>query len=328
MRSVAAKELVPPTSGSAVVVTGSEEDNGNAEAAIISSTESKNALRTAENQENSVAADVHKDSVVCVQGNSGVVSEPALVNPEVGFALKRCASAPKIGGSGVMTVRAEEVPRRDTSSLTARGSTVRGSRGRSRPRLSRVEALDLEAELEHVRAASKVPVRDILVDVRQARRGLKQVKDELELVLAEEEECALNGERSREARAEKGKTGTAKSTLSVTSEVNVVDAAHSNGSGRKASSDMTAAGVTSGSGGKHDGGARRLGVQRLEKFVEEAGGRLSVIEEEASDCVARCKGLVEFFGEGKDEAQSAHIFSTLVQFLEVLTEAKKVEKVC
>lgn len=325
VRSVAAKELALPTS---TAVTGNEEGNGNAEATLLLSTESKNDLCMAENRDNSAAAGVHGDSVVCVRGNSSVVSEPALANPEIGFALKRCTSAPKIGGGGVMTAKPEEMRRRNTSSLTVRCPTVIGARGRSRPRLSRVEALDLEAELEHVRAASKVPVGDILVDVRQARRGLKQVKDELELVRAEEKECALDGERSQEAREGEGKTGTSKSTLSVTGEVRMVDAGHSSGIGRKASSNLTAAGVTTVSGEGRDGGARRLGIQRLERFVEEAGGRLSAIEAEASDCVARCKGLVEFFGEGKDEAQSAHIFSTLVQFLEVLTEAKKAEKVC
>lgn len=325
VRSVAAKELAPLTSTSAVIVTGNEEGNGNAKAAPPSSKESKNDLCVAENRENSAAAG---DSLLCVRGVSSVVSEPVLAKPEAGLALKRCTSAPKFGCGGVMTARLEEMRHQNTSSLTVKCSTVRSGRGRSRPRLSRADALDLEAELEHVRAASKVPVGDTLVDVRQARRGLKQVRDELELVLAEEEEYALDEERLRGVKGGEGTTGTSKSTLSVTGEVRMVDAGHNNGIGRKAFLDMTAVRVTTGSIGGRDGGGRRLGIQRLESFVEEAGERLSAIEAEASECVARCKGLVEFFGEGKDEAQSAHIFSTLIQFLEILTEAKKVEKIC
>ena len=70
------------------------------------------------------------------------------------------------------------------------------------------------------------------------------------------------------------------------------------------------------------------GVRKLSAFVEKAEVRLSAIERSATACVGLCKDLGEYFGEGADEAQSHHIFGTLMQFLDLLQGAKKVEGLC
>lgn len=169
--------------------------------------------------------------------------------------------------------------------------------------MTRVAAIDLEEELEHVRDASKTPVGEILMDVRQARKGLRQVKEELARMLAEEEK---EGETER----------------------------YQEGAGEQPPSSFfssSSSGETAGGGDAkcaNGGGRDRPGVDKLSGFAEEAEVRLASIEWKAKDCVGLCKGLGEFFGEGADEAQSAHILRTLVQFMDMVAMAKKVEGLC
>ena len=277
-----------------------------------------------------------------------------------------------------------------------------GGGGVARKKTTRVEMLDLEAELGSVRAASKAPVGEILLDVRQARRGLKQAEDELARAVAEEaervkgnktkgkverqtgEEAEVEKERGNEksevqmeGRAKKVTTGRTvegdggdgekklssalarRGELSAVSEVlqtpgksdarGIVATAAASAAMVMAQADGGASGVTCGASAGISGGASArvtagvtanaaagasasdgdgAGVRKLGVFVEEARARLSSIEEKASECVGLCRGLGEFFGEGADEAQSGHIFRTLVQFLDLLAEAKKSENVC
>lgn len=246
-----------------------------------------------------------------------------------------------------------------------RASGVRSRGGGSkRPVLTRVEMLDLETELKHVRAASKVPVSDILQDVRQARCGLKQAKDELDRVLVEEtkmeekrgggkghengeprtslaaETAGLGFVAARErlsAVSERSERSTASSSISAAGDR--AESGESDGvAGGSKATVLAAAAVAlekapvdsagkkrRGTGGPGAGGP---GVRKLASFVDEAEARLLCIDEKANECVVLCKGLGEFFGEGEGEDQSAHIFCTLVQFLDLLAEAKKVEGIC
>ncbi|CAN0182751.1 unnamed protein product, partial [Laminaria digitata] len=207
------------------------------------------------------------------------------------------------------------------------GSGTRGGRGggsgggsKRTKVLTRVDMLDLEAELGSVRAASKVPVGEILLDVRQARRGLKQAEDELARAVAEEEEKV----KARvEGKAQQTKT---KGNVGAQTEAEMEMENRTTG-GEKGTSDGGEKEKKLSSGGPSNG-ADGAGVRKLGVFVEEARIRLSSIEQRASECVGLCKGLGEFFGEGADEAQSGHIFRTLVQFLDLLEEAKKAEGAC
>ena len=366
MRSVAAKELATPTSAADPDPWRKKSSPADDRNDPIAS-----ASAAAVGGESTARVGGETDVADEVANISGGRSEPALTPTPAGVGSatfnRPGFTAPTKGLSGDRESERLPLspgPRRRGTATTG----CRPSRGERWPRPTRVEALDLEADLKHVRAASKVPVGDILVDVRQVRRGLKQVKDELEQVLAEhgkaeEEEEEDKGPRefsSSEAGAvatglqsEVGFPNVPEIRVSAASEEparSIVTPAPSMVEGGGAANyspnnpavvkrhDERKARVASvSSGGDEIRGAgaeaktrrgRQLGVRKLERFAEDATGRLSSIEAEATECVARCKGLGEYFGEGADEAQSAHIFSTLVQFLDLLIEAKKVERVC
>lgn len=184
--------------------------------------------------------------------------------------------------------------------------------------------LDLEAELGHLRAASKVPIGDIMMDVRQAKRGLKQAKDELQLVLAENERQAAavapvdlqnigEAENRKEGVEGKGKSESTSQPMKTKDAVAELDGLCEEGGGRCENDH------------KESGDA---GVDKLVEFVASAKTRLAAIEESANQCVVLCKSLGEFFGEdvsGDGTQSSAHIFKTLVQFLDLLAEAKQAE---
>lgn len=220
----------------------------------------------------------------------------------------------------------------------------------------RVEGLDLQEELRHVREAAKVPVGEILMDLRQARKGLRQVKGELQRVRddeakkkAEEEEedgvgaaaeagtSVAGGGKRKEALnpAASASAAAAAATAAAPTRLYVV----SEGSERSTSTSTTsssscpspplpAESSCSAEGGEEKSGAPSPGVLKLSAFVEKAEARLSSIERSANACVGLCKDLGEYFGEGADEAQAHHIFRTLVQFLDLLQEAKKAEGLC
>lgn len=177
-----------------------------------------------------------------------------------------------------------------------------GGRGSWRQATLRVASLDLEEELGHVRTASKVPVSEILDDVRQAQRGLGQTKAEVKLALGDRDSLG-------------------KATL-VTND---------GGDGNAAEKREIVAGETRSDteNGAQNGPGTDAGGDELVRFVEEAEARLSAINEQGLECVSTCKKLCEFFGErAEDPNQSGHILMTLVQFLDLLAEAKKAEKVC
>ncbi|CAM9158805.1 unnamed protein product, partial [Ectocarpus sp. 13 AM-2016] len=224
-------------------------------------------------------------------------------------ASQRGAVTPGRGGSAV---------RANSGYLLRAGGKRRGSSAAA-VELTRVEALDLESELKHVRQASKTPVGEIMMDVRQARKGLRQAKEELDRTLVEEEK---KKEETKGAGASANGGGAAKAAASRPSEVSERSCSSSLSPAASGSSSSSLS-----SGGEIEGGTS-LGVRKLAAFVDEAGARLSSIEQRASACVGLCKGLGEFFGEGDDEAQSAHILRTLVDFMDLLEEAKKVEGLC
>ncbi|CBN80077.1 Formin-like 3 [Ectocarpus siliculosus] len=224
-------------------------------------------------------------------------------------ASQRGAVTPARGGSAV---------RANSGYLLRAGGKRRGSPAAA-VQLTRVEALDLESELKHVRQASKTPVGEIMIDVRQARKGLRQAKEELDRTLVEEEK---KKEETKGVGASAAGGGAAKAAASRPSDV----------SERSCSSSLSPAARGSSSSslsreGEIEGGSS-AGVRKLAAFVEEAEARLSSIEQRARACIGLCKGLGEFFGEGDDEAQSAHILRTLVDFMDLLEEAKKVEGLC
>ncbi|CAM9497960.1 unnamed protein product, partial [Ectocarpus sp. 12 AP-2014] len=223
-------------------------------------------------------------------------------------ASQRGAVTPGRGGSAV----------RANSYLLRAGGKRRGSSAAA-VELTRVEALDLESELKHVRQASKTPVGEIMMDVRQARKGLRQAKEELDRTLVEEEK---KKEETKGAGASAAGGGAAKAAASRPSEVSERSCSSSLSPAARGSSSSSLS-----SGGEIEGGTS-AGVRKLAAFVDEAEARLSSIEQRASACVGLCKGLGEFFGEGDDEAQSAHILRTLVDFMDLLEEAKKVEGLC
>lgn len=222
-------------------------------------------------------------------------------------------------------------------------STLRGggSRRGAAAVLVRVEGLDLQDELRTVREAAKIPVGEILMDLRQARKGLRQVKGELQRVLADEAKKGESGGGAAGAGAgavvggekRNGATDTAAAAsaasaaaaapkrLSVVSEGSERSMSTSTSSSSSSSLALPAEPSCSAEGE----GGDPPGVRKLSAFAEKAEVRLSSIEREASACVGLCKDLGEYFGEGADEVQSHHIFRTLVQFLDLLQEAKKVE---
>eukprot|EP00903_Cladosiphon_okamuranus_P016298 g15030.t1 len=238
-------------------------------------------------------------------------------------------------------------------------STLRGGGGRrgAAADLVRVEGLDLQEELEHVREAAKTPVGEILMDLRQARKGLRQVKGELQRVLDDKakERQGANDDGKGAAAAEAGAVAIAaavrgeemkgESNPAAASAGSVTPAAAaaaptrlsavSEGSERSTSTSTASSSSPSSSSlplpakssetANEERPAAPPGVQKLSAFVEKAEVRLSAIERSANACVVLCKDLGEYFGEGADEAQSHHIFGTLVQFLDLLQEAKKVE---
>lgn len=192
--------------------------------------------------------------------------------------------------------------------------------------------LDLEAELKHVRAASKMPVAEIMVDMRHARRGVKDASDELDLIQAEEKK-----RYGRDERAEGKKSGASSAVVSIAQAAEadasrskkklIADEHRAGGDGRQ--SPIAVAGLTESLvGADAERGLPSAGVKKLATFVEEAAVRLSAIDEKASECIRMCKGLGEYFGEGAEEAQSTHILTTLVQFLDLLAEAKEAEGLC
>ncbi|CAM9847131.1 unnamed protein product [Choristocarpus tenellus] len=168
-----------------------------------------------------------------------------------------------------------------------------GGRGRSvrEKAATRVESLDLEAELGNIRSASKVTVAEIVQDLRQLERGLKEVKAELRSMGKDQLEMCGRGGRK--------------------------------GSG--AGSGIEKEGVGDGLSVAGNGEAGR---RKLEAFVEASAKELEVLGECGERAVARCKDVGEYFGEGANEGQSSHIFGTLVSFLDLLEAAKKVEGVC
>lgn len=269
------------------------------------------------------------------------------------------------------------------------GTAAAKGKGKAAVVLTRVEALDLEEELRHVREASKMTVGEILMDVRQARKGLRQVKEELERILAEKENdkndkndknsaarSGVGGGVARQKNKREGdeskKNGPALRALSgafsaqgattasggagvvadSTKRLSVVSEGTERSTSSSSSSSVSASESASipprtgnsistegggglqveksstNDGGGGSGGDAPAGVEKLSVFVEKAETRLSSIEQRASACVGLCRGLGEYFGEGADEAQSAHIFRTLVQFMDLLREAKKVEGLC
>ncbi|CAM9424601.1 unnamed protein product [Ectocarpus sp. 4 AP-2014] len=224
-------------------------------------------------------------------------------------ASQRGAATPGRGGSAV---------RANNGYLLRAGGKRRGGSAAA-AELTRVEALDLESELKRVRQASKTPVGEIMMDVRQARKGLRQAKEELDRTLVEEEKMK---EETKGAGASAAGGRAAKAAASRLSEVSERSSSCSLSPAARGSSSSSLS-----SGGEIDGGSS-AGVRKLAAFVEEAEARLSSIEQRASACVGLCKGLGEFFGEGDDEAQSAHILRTLVDFMDLLEEAKKVEGLC
>lgn len=204
----------------------------------------------------------------------------------------------------------------------------------------RVEGLDLQEELEHVREAAKTPVGEILMDLRQARKGLRQVKGELQRVLDDEAKKregdgkeaaaevaaagAVEGGAKRREAAAGGDSAAPPTRLSVVSEGSERSTVTSSSSSSSASLSLSPPAESSDAADGEES-ATSPGVRKLSAFVEKAEVRLSAIERSANACVGLCKDLGEYFGEGADEAQSHHIFGTLVQFLDLLQEAKKVE---
>lgn len=216
-------------------------------------------------------------------------------------------------------------PRR--ASVAAGGAVGWARRERVEKRV-KVEELDLEAELGHVRAAAKAPIGEILVDIRQAMRGLKQAADELKAVLADKEaELENRGIVGRSSginggavpacgagqEAPEGNTNQAE-TAAAEKAAGVSVAARAEGRGA--------------TGEAGDDSEVSAGVRKLEGFVGMAREQLGEVEESADRCVSLCKRLGEFFGEDvKDDGSqsSAHILQTLVEFLDLLAEAKGAE---
>lgn len=223
----------------------------------------------------------------------------------------------------------------------------------------RVEGLDLQEELGHVREAAKMAVGEVLVDLRQARKGLRQVKGELQRV--RDDEDAKSGEKKEHGDGDDGTVARAvgagavvcggqtdkKATNLAASVGSAAAAAASAAPGRlsvveEGSERSTSTTTTSSSSSSTcsslplpaessetaAGVGGTPGVRKLSAFVEKAEVRLLAIERSANACVGLCKDLGEYFGEGADEAQSHHIFRTLVQFLDLLQEAKKAEGLC
>lgn len=224
-------------------------------------------------------------------------------------ASQRGVATPTRGGSAV----------RANSGYLRAGSKRRGSSAAA-VALTRVEALDLESELKHVREASKTPVGEIMMDVRQARKGLRQAKEELDRTLVEEEQRKGETKGAATSAAGGGATKSAAKRPPGASEKSCSFSLSPAATGSSSSSLS--------SGGESEDGGGSAGVRKLAAFLEDAEARLSSIEQRASACVGLCKGLGEFFGEGDDEAQSAHILRTLVDFMDLLQEAKKVEGLC
>lgn len=186
------------------------------------------------------------------------------------------------------------------------GGWAGGTPAGRRPPPIRVPSLDLEAELGHMRAAAKIPVADILADVKEAKRGLAQTKGELKFVLTDKKTTVTSGlihakNPGREVPAVGPVSCATRSDAFNDSEIGADTSSVKNDAG----------------------------VRKLAEFVEGAEGQVAAIELKISECVATCKRLGEFFGEGgENEGQSAHILTTLVQFLDLLSEAKKAEGVC
>lgn len=192
----------------------------------------------------------------------------------------------------------------------------------------KVEVLDLEAELGHVQRASKVPLGEILVDVRQAKRGLKQAVEELQLMLEEKE---MEGKED----------GGGGSSIGLANGTGVLEEGRSSALQTMAAGSVAVVTTAAVLGGSDDvrsqsrmenitgtGGEETDGIRKLAVFIETAKARLGVVEKTAERCMTLCKDLGELFGEDvKDDGlqSSAHIFRTLVQFLDLLAEAKKVE---
>lgn len=211
-----------------------------------------------------------------------------------------------------------------------------------------------------MREAAKMPVGEILMDLRQARKGLRQAKGELQRVRDDEaakmrenggdadgndagaaaaEAGVAVGRKKKEAqtnlagasRAASATAAAAPTRLSVVSEGSersTSTTASSSSSSSSLSPAAAAADPFRSAEGEEAVAAAPPGVRKLSAFVEKAEVRLSSIERSANKCVGLCKDLGEYFGEGADEAQSHHIFRTLVQFLDLLQEAKKVEGLC
>lgn len=278
--------------------------------------------------------------------SSGVVSS-RVSGPWLRGVPPGCRGSPDVdgqpsGGRGSLGAR------RGAAASGRAGGRARGVAPK-RPALTRVETLDLEAELKHVRAASKMPIGEILLDVRQAKRGLRQAKEELDFSLAEETQREKERERGTEeassqkfaklalpaapsrsgrdqdggglARISEGSFSENSSRGSLGPVVEIGSTGEDGGGREQSGAD--------GAGGKAGrGGGSSEGVRKLAGFVEKAGNCFSSIDDETNDCVVLCRGLGEFFGEAADEAQSTHIFRTLVQFLDLLAEGKKAEGLC
>lgn len=221
-----------------------------------------------------------------------------------------------------------------TASVSTPPKTVRpwgsgrASVGGGSDKRIKVKVLDLEAELGHVRAAAKAPIGEILVDIRQAKRGLKQAADELKAVLAEKEaEVGNRGIVSRSSSINNGAVsacGTGPEAPEENTEQSDT-AAVGKAAGVSASARADELGATGEAG---DDSEVSAGVRKLEGFVGMAREQLAKMEESADRCVSLCKRLGEFFGEDvKDDGSqsSAHIFQTLVEFLDLLAEAKGAE---
>ncbi|CAM9729984.1 unnamed protein product [Discosporangium mesarthrocarpum] len=82
--------------------------------------------------------------------------------------------------------------------------------------------------------------------------------------------------------------------------------------------------------GRLDNGQRAKGgggQERLAAFAKLGASELGALLDWVNQTVGCCRALGVFFGEGSDEAKSAHILGTLVTFLDLLEAAKKVERV-
>lgn len=299
------------------------------------------------NSSTTISRHTHTKGADCgVNGPQSPVRWPRGAPAGCGGSHHRRESAPVLPPPGV-----------SASPRTMGGGPGGGGRGCSgggrRARLMKVEILDLEAELGHVRVASKVPVGEIMLDVMHAKQGLEQTRRELELVLAEGPrpstarssvlvEEALQVGAKRKGKSEGTVMETGMSTAVQTAEKNIgdvfVETVGRSTDGAKIDDGAIYASTETEEveeGREREEGTRTgaagidSGIRALARFVETAGSRLSAIDEGTSECVALCRGLGEFFGEGADdEAHSAHIFSTLVQFLDLLEEAKNVEGIC